>query len=231
MKTGMNKLNSQLRVTDAAPNSGEFALGNILIANGHITRPQLEQALRQQVKTGLRIGEELISAGHANAGQVEGGLLLQRKLVACALAVTVGLAPIVMTSAEAAQTSAAMGVSVTVIAHVRMQTAFQATHLKISKEDVAHGYVSVPAASLFSVVSNSRSGYLLEFNPVGDLFDSVQIGGLGNQIQMGADGGTIVQRGPLPANPTHELSFRFALRADVLPGTYPWPLQLSVHSL
>ena len=231
MKTEMNEVNSQLSARDTVPNSGEFALGNILVANGHITRPQLEQALRRQVKTGRRIGEELVLAGHVNAGQVESGLLLQRKLVACALAVTVGLAPIAMTSADAAQTSAAMGVSVTVVAHVRMQTAFQATQLKISKEDVAHGYVSVPAASLFSVVSNSRSGYLLEFNPVGELFDSVQIGGLGNPVQMGADGGTIVQRGPLPANPTHELSFRFALRPDVLPGTYPWPLQLSVRSL
>lgn len=211
--------------------TGDFALGNIMVANGHITRPQLEQALRKQVESGRRLGEELITDGHASAGQVERSLLLQRKLMACALAVTVGLAPIVSSSAEAAQTSAAMAVSVTVVAHAKMQINSQATQLVISKEDVTRGFVEVPAASRFSVISNSRLGYLMEFNPVGNLFDSVRISGLGNAVQMGTDGGAVVQRGLVSAKPTVELSFRFALRPDVLPGIYPWPLQLSVRSL
>jgi hypothetical protein len=136
-----------------------------------------------------------------------------------------------LTTVDAAQMSAAMGVSVTVVAHAQMQTDFQATQLKISGKDVARGYVDVPAASRFSVVTNSRSGYLMELYPVGEVFDSVQIGGLGNTVQMGADGGVIVQRGSFPANSIHELSFHFVLRPGTLPGNYPWPLQLSVHAL
>jgi hypothetical protein len=155
--------------TDTPLMSGDFALGNILVANGNITRPQLEQALRQQIKSGRRLGDELITSGHASSGQVEKGLLLQRKLLACALAVTVGLAPVVATSAEAAQSSAAMSVSVTVVAHAKMHTYFQESQLNISKKDIERGYVDAPAALRFSVVSNSQSGYLMEFNPVGNL--------------------------------------------------------------
>jgi hypothetical protein len=135
------------------------------------------------------------------------------------------------TPTEAAQTSAAMGVSVTVVAHAKMQTVFQETQLKISKDDIARGFVEVEAASRFSVSTNSQIGYLMEFYPVGEIFDSVQIGGLGSPVHIGADGGAIVQRGQLLASFTHELSFRFTLRPEVVPGNYPWPLQLSVRSL
>ena len=211
--------------------SGEFALGNILVANGQITRPQLDSALREQVKSGRRLGEELITAGHASSGQVESGLSMQRKLVAYALAVSVGFTPAVATLAEAAQTSAAMGVSVTVVAHAKIQTMFQETQLKISKDDIVRGFVEVASASRFSVSTNSQSGYLLEFYPVGEIFDSVQIGGLGSPVHIGVDGGAIVQRGQLLANFTHDLSFRFSLRQDLVPGNYPWPLQLSVRAL
>ena len=71
----------------------------------------------------------------------------------------------------------------------------------------------------------------MEFHPVGNLFESVRVGGLGNPVQIGPDGGTIVQRGPLPPNFAHELSFRFTLHPDAQPATYPWPLQLSVRAL
>ena len=121
--------------------------------------------------------------------------------------------------------------SLTVVAHATLNSNFQMTQLKISKNDIALGYIEIPAASRFTVVSNSRSGYLLEFYPVGDIFDSVQIDGLGNAVQIGADGGVIVQRKSRQFNPMHELSFRFLLRSDILPGNYPWPLQLTVRSL
>lgn len=216
---------------ETRPISGEFALGNILVANGQITRPQLDSALKQQVKSGRRLGEELITAGHASAAQIETGLSMQRRLIACALAVSVGCSPILATSVEAAQTSAAMGVSVTVVAHAKMQTMFQETQLKITKEDVIRGFVEIASASRFSVSTNSLSGYLLEFYPIGEIFNSVQIGGLGSPVHIGADGGAIVQRGQLLTNFTHELNFRFQLRPEVLPGNYPWPLQLSVRAL
>jgi hypothetical protein len=226
-------LEFQRRQACVSPVSGKFALGNILIASGHITRTQLESALLGKVSSGRRLGEELIAAGHASKKQVEHGLLLQKRLVTYALSVTLGLAPLVtmVPSAAAAQKSAAMAVSVTVIANAKMQTSYQASQLKITEADVARGYVEVPAASRFSVRTNSRTGYLMEFHPVADLFESVHVGGLGNTVQFGANGGSIVQRGPLASNATHELSFRFTLRPEARPGLYPWPLQLSVRAI
>lgn len=226
-------LEFQRRQTAEMPVSVKFALGNILVANDQISRAQLESALFDQTSTGRRLGEELIRAGHASKGQIVSGLLLQKKLVACALAITLGLAPLVamVPTVEAAQTSAAIPVSVRVVANARMRTIHQATQLRITGADVARGYVEAPAALRFSVATNSRSGYLLEFHPMRDVFKSVHVGGLGGTVQLGSDGGAIIQRGLQFPDLTHELSFRFTLRPGALPGSYPWPLQLSVRAL
>ena len=207
-------------------------LGAILVATGQITRAQLEYALRRQAATGRRLGDELIKAGQASKGQIEGGLLLQRKLVTDALIMATMLAPLASTvpSAQAGQT-ASMQVSVTVIANTKVRTDYQATQLKITEADVTRGYIDVSAASRFLVSTNSRSGYLVEFYPIGNLFESVQIEGLGNAVRLGADGGTIVQRNPLLTNMNHELSYRFILRPDAQSGSYQWPLLLSVRPL
>jgi hypothetical protein len=219
------------------PASTEFPLGNILVASGKITRGQLDNALLNQRESGRRLGEELICAGHASTRQVEVGLLMQKKLMAYALVLAAGLAPLApMTlSAEAAQSSAAMPVSALVIASAKLQTSHQATQLVISAADVARGQVEAPAAMRFSVATNKGSGYLMQFHPVGNIFESVHVEGLGNTVQLGADGGAIVQRSPQAPNQLHdqprELSFRFILHPDTTPGTYPWPLLMSVRGI
>lgn len=221
------------RQPSAVTGSGKFPLGNILVAIGQITRAQLESALLRQGATGRRLGEELITAGHADKGQIEGGLSLQRKLVTWALAVTVGIAPLATLAppVAAAQKSAAIQVSVTVVPNARMHTHHQTQQFTISAADVSRGHVEIPAASRFSVRSNSPAGYRIDFHPLGDFFESAHVAGLGNVVRLGADGGSIAQRGPLPPDLTHELSFRFTLRPGTLPGLYPWPLLLSVRTL
>ena len=216
-----------------APTPHKFALGNILVASGKITRVQLDSALLSQRASGRRLGEELIEAGHLSKKQVEVGLLLQKKFIAYALVLATGLLPLppIMPSAQAAQRSAAMPVSAMVVANAKMLTSYQAKQIEISAADVARGQVEVPAALRFSVATNKGAGYLMQFHPVGNLFESVHVDGLGNAVQLGADGGVIVQRGPQAPNQTHELSFRFILHPDTPPGTYTWPLLLSVRGL
>jgi hypothetical protein len=217
--------------TTPAPN--KFALGNILVAGGQITRAQLERALRSQLASGRRLGEELVDAGLTSKRQVEKGLLLQKKFIAYALVLATGLLPLgpIMPGAQAAQRGAAMPVSAMVVANARLYTSYQAKNIEISAADVARGEVEVPAALRFSVATTKGSGYLMLFHSVGNLFDSVQIDGLSNAVQLGSDGGAIVQRGPQVQNQTHELSFRFSLHPDTAPGSYPWPLMLSVRGL
>lgn len=221
------------RCSGVATGSGEFALGNILVVDGQISRSQLESALLRQAGSGRRLGEELIAAGHASKSQVEGGLSLQRTLITYAMAITVGLGPLVMVGslAEAAQNTAALSVSAKVIANTRMQMLHQATQLTISAADIARGHVELPAATRFSVRTNSPVGYRIEFHSRGDLFDAVAISGLGRPAHLGADGGSIAQRGLVATELNHELSFRFTLRPGLLPGTYPWPLAMAVRTL
>jgi hypothetical protein len=212
---------------------GKFALGNILVASGQITRVQLESALLGQRASGRRLGEELIDAGHASKRQVEKGLLLQKKLIAYALVLATTLVPFapIIPTAHAAKRGAAMPVSAMVIGNARLQISYQAKQINISAADVARGEVEVPGALRFSVVTNKGSGYLMQFHPVGNFFASVHVDGLGNTVQLGADGGAIVQRGPQAPDQTHELGFRFNLHPDTTPGSYPWPLMLSVRGL
>jgi len=226
-------LEFQRRHGGAALVSGELALGNILVTSGQVTRSQLRDALHRQEVSGRRIGEELIEAGTITRRQVESGLRLQRKLIISALIVAVGLGPnaAIASTSEGAQASSSMPVSVTVIANAKIRNEFQVTQLKITENDVSRGYVDIQDASRFSVSTNSRVGYLLEFHPVSHLFESVEVSGLGSPVQLGADGGAIVQRGPLPSNLTHVLGFRFYLGKNTVPGNYPWPLLLSIHTL
>jgi hypothetical protein len=213
--------------------SSEFALGNILVASGKITRDQLDSALYSQIASGLPLGEELIDAGHASRAQVEVGLLLQKKFIAYALVLATGLAPLapLMPSAQAIESSAAIPISVMVVANAKLQTISQPKQIEISVTDVARGHVNVPAALRFSVVTNKGAGYLMQFHPVGNVFEAVQVDGLGNTVHLGADGGVIVQRIQQTPNQTQELSFRFILDAETKPGTYPWPLLLTVRPL
>jgi hypothetical protein len=189
--------------------------------------------LLRQRESGRLLGEELIEAGHVRKRQVERGLRLQKKLLAYALVLATTLVPLspLMPIAHAAQRGAAMPVSAMVIANAKLQISYQARQIEISAADVARGAVEVPAAMRFSVTTTKGSGYLMQFHPVGNFFQSVHVDGLGSAVQLGADGGAIVQRGPQTPNQTHELSFRFDLHPDTTPGSYPWPLSLSVHAL
>lgn len=213
--------------------SSKFALGNLLVAGGQINQLQLEDALLRQNESGRRLGEELITAGHASKVQVDNGLLMQHKLISCLLAVAVGLAPIIslVPSAEAGQSMTAMPVSVTVIANTKMFMHYQTAYVRVSRADISRGYVDVISALRFSVATNSRAGYLMEFHSGGSFFESIEIHWLGGVAHLSADGGSVVQRGVPPRNQINELSFRFTLRADALPGNYPWPLSLAVRPL
>jgi hypothetical protein len=160
-------------------------------------------------------------------------LLLQQKFVAYTLSLAIGLAPLpsILPSALAAQSTAAMPVSVMVIASAELKTIYQAKQIEISAADVARGQVEVPAALRFSVATSEKAGYIMQFHPVGSVFKSVQVNGLDNTVQLGADGGSIIQRIPQASNQTRELGFRFILDPATTPGAYPWPLALSVRPL
>jgi hypothetical protein len=118
-------------------------------------------------------------------------------------------------------------------AFFRLQVQYQAAVFSVARDDIERGYIDVAAASRFSIASNSRAGYVVDFFPIGDLFSAVIINGLSAAVELSSDGGTVnvMQLATSPLTEARVLAYRFLLRPELQPGIYPWPLKLSVHPL
>jgi hypothetical protein len=93
--------------------------------------------------------------------------------------------------------------------------------------------VDVPLASRVSVKTNNAAGYLLAFEVMegaGGVFGGgdVRIGG--REVRIPLHGGWIPQ--PFVRGGTLlDISYRFNLSGNVQPGTYNWPIIVSVSRL
>jgi hypothetical protein len=134
-------------------------------------------------------------------------------------------------SSHAGQAQQFISVSARVMATARLEWLATAPELLVSAADIQRGYVDLPQPALMRVSSNSRRGYALDIYPRGEVFESVLVRGLDSTVQLGRDGGTIVQRWGAPGSASLRLSFRFALAAGVEPGSYPLPLLVQVRAL
>ena len=149
--------------------------------------------------------------------------------------------PISAMSAQAAgHAGSVIHVSATVSPHATTKIVHQATHITITKHDVEMGYVDAHKASIFTVTALSGSTYFLVFHPRVDIFSSVRIKGLKSQVVLGPDGGEVIQSGLSSKEAKehsstylkvfeYELSYRFMIKPGIQPGTYDWPLQLTIR--
>jgi len=220
-------LEFQRRQAGQSPTKGKLYLGHVLVATGQITRQQLVDALKWQADHGGRLGAALIACGHATERQVTFGLSLQRKLIGAVLLAAMSL---VSAPAHAAPNTTKLTVMARIATFFRMRVEHQAAALTITARDIERGYIEVPAASNFSVITNSQDGYVIDFRPRSDVFRSVLVTGLQNPIEMGAEGGAAMHNIPHGRTTFHQLGYRFTLRANLQPGSYPWPLEISVGS-
>lgn len=218
------------------PTSASFKLGEILVATEQITRKQLEDVLVHQKISKKKIGELLIEAGYARPHQIDHGLTLQQKLVTAALVAALSMANAVgVQEAYAGSTTAGAKVTISarVIEHTKMQILNQAQELIVTNADIMRGFVAIPAASRIQVKSNNPSGYLLAFEVMSgssNIFNSVNVVVGSRDVLLSPGGGWI----PLPyirGGETMNLSYRFALAKGAKPGTYGWPLLVSVQSM
>lgn len=121
-----------------------------------------------------------------------------------------------------------VGASVQAIANLQQNVR---STLTISSADIRRGYVETANTLQLRVASNSTQGYSLDLLPVNDVFSSVVVRGLDNDVVLGEDGGTIVQRWQRAQTVSLALKFRFSIRPGVQPGEYSWPLQVTVRPL
>jgi len=104
--------------------------------------------------------------------------------------------------------------------------------IDVSSKDVARGYVDVARPTQLDVRSNSQQGYVLNVLPRTNLFSQVVVSGLDSRVELGPEGGAIVQRwNQNERRRSLSLTYRFVLQEDVQPGNYPWPLQFNIAPL
>jgi hypothetical protein len=222
-----------------APSSVRFRLGEILVATGRITREQLESVLARQKLSKKNIGDLLVESGAVEPRALARGLRLQEKLVTAALVAVLSMAEVAgaqeiqRVTVPPAAGSARIQVTATVPSRATLRVLHQERALVVTPEDVARGYVDAPAASRIEVRNNSRGGCLLVFERIAGpdaSFGIVSVRGFDREVEIGPEGG-FVPHSYAPAPVTAELSYRFSLDRDARPGTYSWPLQVSVRPL
>jgi len=217
--------------------SKSFRLGELLVATNHITRHQLEDALIKQKISKKKIGEVLVDAGYVEPHHIDYSLNLQRKLITAALIAAMALASIENTNvaqaseSRAGSNTARITVTATVLARANLKILSQKQELVVTNSDISRGYVDIPNASRLEIKSNSPDGYMIVFEgSYGsvDLFREIHVQGLGRDVLIDVNGGRVMipSQGLSPV--TKDLSYRFVLAENAQPGSYMWPITLSV---
>jgi hypothetical protein len=208
--------------------SKAFRLGNILIAAGQITREQLNDTLAQQKDSPGKIGELLVERGYLQQSQVDQGIRLQQILVAMTLGTAIALS--LPVTVEAAGSTASFSATASVKKVARLTVLHQQSQMVITSENIAQGYLEVPAASSVEIRNSSLSGYMIAFELQEGPFQQVIISGLGTELQINSGSGWLLK--PHSNGPeVLELTYRFILPSDTNPGAYPWPLRISAVAI
>ena len=106
---------------------------------------------------------------------------------------------------------------------------YQAPVIQVTADDVARGVIEVRGGTRLVISSRSPTRYAVDFFTRGALFQPVEIEGLGNAVELGPTGGTVVQQQAAPGRRVVTLNYRFVLAPGTAPGTYAWPLDLAVR--
>jgi len=236
-----SELNAVLRFQQyqetEARTSGQLRLGEILVATNQISRDQLEDALSLQKVSREKIGDILVKAGYIKPDQLSYGLGLQNKLLTAVLVAVLSLAPWSNTQSseslpqENISNSTFITATEQVQSHTALKIVFQNSELLVTYADILRGYVEIPVATHIEIRNENLAGYLIVFNGIGGPFKEVIVKGLGREAMISSNGGWISQpyngRDPVMI----ELSYRFILSENAQPGTYAWPLTISVSPI
>ena len=136
-------------------------------------------------------------------------------------------------AATADSGAAKLLVSATVLKHASLQVLAQPASVEVTAVDLSRGYVDVFGPAQVAVQSNTTSGYVLMFETQGEFLRQTLVKGLGPEVQLGASGGGVTQRGTGRgmSKTVHDMEFRFLLSESARQGLYAWPVRLSVTPL
>lgn len=112
--------------------------------------------------------------------------------------------------------------------YVIMEYQAQAVHVTV--EDAARGIVEVRGGSRLVINTHASSRYAVNFVNRSTAFRPTGIDGMGDIADLGPKGGSVTQQAAAGRH-TIALDYRFALAPGTPPGTYPWPLVLTVRGV
>jgi hypothetical protein len=136
-----------------------------------------------------------------------------------------------VTAAGARDVRSDLSVSATVRAVAKIERQSAPPGLPISDADLRRGFIDVVQPTTLTVRSNSASGFALEVLTVAPVLSAMRVAGLNADLDLGAEGGTIVQRWQKPQVIDLSLKFRFTLAPGLRVGDYPWPVRFAVRPL
>ncbi len=126
--------------------------------------------------------------------------------------------------------TARLTVSARVLPYLQFNLLSQASEITITVTDVQRGYLDVHSASRLELKTNSTNGYMINFEGSIWPFKEVQIQGLANPVQL-TSGHAFVHQPSVRGKVYVDLSYRFILTEDTKPGSYSWPLSISVDPI
>ena len=150
--------------------------------------------------------------------------------IALALLLACGLtSPAVAAKGDARVSgSDAILVSATVKAYAELEAETRPPALLITADDVARGFVEIDEAISTTVRTNSRDGYTLRLDWIGELFDGGRLLGDNVDTKLTAAGGKLDRATSGYTVDSTTLGLRIDLRATTEPGLYAWPVKATV---
>lgn len=125
---------------------------------------------------------------------------------------------------------AVLGFAVKIPRVLSMRLVDHPSSVTVSEQDVARREIVVRGARV-DIAANHRNGYVLHAQLVGEAFTGLEFAGLERTLR--SDGGLIVVPMPStagrPRSEPRPVEYRLLLAAHTTPGTYAWPVALSIQ--
>lgn len=132
--------------------------------------------------------------------------------------------------ALAGSTSAKMNVSAQVVARAIVSVDSQPAAVTVTAEDIARGYVDVPAPIVVRVRTNSRQGYVLQVENQSETFSSVELSSADIAMNVGAHE-TWIQRPYISGGDVMPMRARLHLASAATIGSFALPIAFSASPL
>ena len=142
------------------------------------------------------------------------------------LALALGTCSVPSDAAGTRSQSARFAVRVSMLPVARVRVVEQHESVTVTAADAAVGYVDVRAGT--HVELQGGGGCLVSFSPLLPWTSSATIRGLAGEVALDAAGGSFAAPAPSGGHVALALDYRFRLSDGIGPGTYPWPVGITI---